>query len=238
MIKYAFTHCNILNGTESMTVQKDMTVTIEDDRIVSIVESAAIPDGAIEINTDGKYILPGLINLHAHLAGSGKPKKMKGLSRISVLAEKYKFIKKGIQDIVKSSILTQLNSGVTTIRSLGEIGHSDLQNRDMINSKTYIGPRVLVAGYGVTAINGHMSGSMAIECSSPEESRDLVDAEVKKNVDWVKIFVTGGVLDAISTQEPTILKMSLEIAQAACEQAHKAGRNTERSNHRSKTGIS
>lgn len=132
-MKYAFTHSNLLDGKGTMKVQKDMTVIIEEDKIIGIQESGATLEGATEINLEGKYLLPGMINLHAHLPGSGKPKKAKGISRISELAEKYKFLQKGIQEIVKTSILTQMNSGVTTIRSLGEICHTDLQNRDMIN---------------------------------------------------------------------------------------------------------
>lgn len=89
-MKYALTHCNILNGTENMHVQKDMMVIIEGDKIVAIKESGTVPEDVAEINIEAKYLLPGLINLHAHLPGNGKPKKMKGVSKISELAEKYK----------------------------------------------------------------------------------------------------------------------------------------------------
>ena len=114
----------------------------------------------------------------------------------AISAEKYAFLRKGLQEAVQANILAQLHSGVTTIRSLGEICHTDLHNRDRINKGEYIGPRVLVAGCGVTGIEGHMVGSMAVECDSSEKSRSLVEAEVKKSVDWIKIFVTGGILDS------------------------------------------
>lgn len=222
-MKYALTHCNILNGTENMHVQKDMMVIIEGDKIVAIKESGTVPVGVTELNMEGKYLLPGLINLHAHLPGNGKPKKMKGVSKISELAEKYKPVEQSIQEMVKASLLTQLHSGVTTIRSLGEIAHTDLQNRDLINKKEYVGPRLLVSGYGVTGIEGHMAGSMAVQCDSLEKSRSLVENEVNRGVDWIKIFVTGGVVDAVDSEETAVLKLPLDIATAACEEAHRLG---------------
>lgn len=219
-MKYALTHCNILDGTKEMNIQEDRTVIVEEGQITSIYKSDTLPSDVEEINLSGKYLLPGMINLHAHLPGNGKPKRTKGVSNISKLAEKYKFMQKGIQETVKANILTQLYSGVTTIRSLGEICHTDLQNRDMINQNEYIGPRLLVAGYGATDVNGHMAGSMAVECDSPEKSRDLVQAEAKRNVDWIKIFVTGGILDMAAGEKSAMLKMPLDIAKVACEKAH------------------
>lgn len=45
-----------------------------------------------------------------------------------------------------------------------------------------------------------MAGSMAVQCDSLEKSRSLVENEVNRGVDWIKIFVTGGVVDATDKQ--------------------------------------
>ena len=82
----------------------------------------------------------------------------------------------------------------------------------------------MVSGYGVTVPKGHMVGSMAIACTLPEESKALVEREVEKGVDWIKLFVTGGILDAREGEEEAPLKMSYEIAKAACDKAHELGK--------------
>lgn len=48
---------------------------VEDDKITGIVKGNAVPDGFKEINLEGRYLMPGLINMHVHLAGNGKPQK-------------------------------------------------------------------------------------------------------------------------------------------------------------------
>lgn len=79
-MKYAFTHGNILTGNLDenghMTILANHTLITEDDRILSVQpESSEIPSDCRVIDLNGKYLLPGLINLHAHLASSGKPPK-------------------------------------------------------------------------------------------------------------------------------------------------------------------
>lgn len=183
-MKYAFTHCNVLDGTEKMSIQEAMTVIVEEGRITGINKNGAVPEGAVEIDVRGKYLLPGLINLHVHLPGSGKPKKAKKVSHIAELAERYHFLEKGLLELVKTSILTQLCSGVTTLRSLSEICHTDLKNRDKINSKEYIGPRILVAGYGVTGVKLSLrAGVDTIEHGSlmDEETIELYKKEIIAN---------------------------------------------------------
>lgn len=222
-MKYALMHCNVLDGTEKMELQRNQTLIIEDDRIIGIESGVCRLKDATLIDVEGKYVLPGLINLHVHLAGNGKPKRAKGVTNISKWVEKYSFMQKGIQDTVKKHLEMQLYSGVTSVRSLGEIGHADLVCRDQIRNKMYLGPRVWVAGYGVTSRGGHMAGSMAKVCEEIVQSKELVQEESEVGVDWIKLFVTGGVLDAISEEEPTVVKLPLKIASAACKKAHQLG---------------
>ena len=72
--KYAITNAVLLDGTEHMTPQTGKIVCIDGDRIVRICDGGA-PAGFEEVNLDGMYLMPGLINMHVHLPASGKPKK-------------------------------------------------------------------------------------------------------------------------------------------------------------------
>ncbi|NCB33119.1 MAG: amidohydrolase family protein, partial [Erysipelotrichia bacterium] len=74
MGQYAWINGNVLNGTKDMKPEK-ATVLIDGDRITDIISSGVIPDGYEIIDLKNKYLLPGLINMHAHLPGSGKPQK-------------------------------------------------------------------------------------------------------------------------------------------------------------------
>ena len=74
-MKRAFVNCIILDGTENIVPQSGMAVLTESGKIVDILPESAVPAGFEKIDLGGGYLLPGLINLHVHLAGSGKPKR-------------------------------------------------------------------------------------------------------------------------------------------------------------------
>lgn len=74
-MKYAYTNGKILDGTKDMAVQEGNVILTEDDKIVDIVPDTADLSGYEKVDLQGRYIMPGLINMHVHLAGSGKPQK-------------------------------------------------------------------------------------------------------------------------------------------------------------------
>ncbi len=70
-----FINATILDGSEYMEPQPDMAVTVERGVITWMGPSAVAqaPAGAEVIDLGGAYLMPGLINMHVHLCGSGKP---------------------------------------------------------------------------------------------------------------------------------------------------------------------
>ena len=80
-MKYVFTNGKILNGTKDMQVQEGQVILVENERITELLPAEEVgkrnlkASGYEEIDLQGKYILPGLINMHVHLAGNGKPQK-------------------------------------------------------------------------------------------------------------------------------------------------------------------
>lgn len=87
------------------------------------------------MSINGKYILPGLINLHVHLAGSGKPKKKPSdpVKLVRLITSNALMRSLG-RKLVAGYAKTQLMSGVTTIRTVGGIADFDSAVRDKINS--------------------------------------------------------------------------------------------------------
>ncbi len=51
-----------------MKVLDGHSVLVEDNKITGVVKGNTVPDGFKEINLEGKYLMPGLINMHVHLA--------------------------------------------------------------------------------------------------------------------------------------------------------------------------
>ena len=73
--RYALTNGIILDGTCGMVPQRGRTIYISGGRIVDIADGSQLAAGYEPVNLNGKYVLPGLINMHVHLPASGKPKE-------------------------------------------------------------------------------------------------------------------------------------------------------------------
>lgn len=220
----AYTNCIILDGTENMTPQRGKAILTEGGVITDIVPDSAIPAGFEKVDLGGRYILPGLINLHVHLAGSGKPKKkqsdpVKLVKLITSNSLMRTFGKKMVAGYAK----TQLMSGVTTIRTVGGIADFDTFVRDSINSGRLTGPRILASNMAVSVHGGHMASSLAYEAATPEEAAEFVDKIAREKPDIIKLMINGGVLDAEKVGEPGVLRMPPELVKAACDRAHELG---------------
>ena len=74
-MKYAFDNANLLDGTKDMRVQPGLCVLTDGETITDIVPAGTAPAGYTRIDLRGRCLLPGLINMHVHLAGSGKIQK-------------------------------------------------------------------------------------------------------------------------------------------------------------------
>lgn len=220
----AYTNCIILDGTENMTPQRGKAILTEGGVITDIVPDSAIPADFEKVELGGKYILPGLINLHVHLAGSGKPKKKQSDPvKLVKLITSNSLMRTLGKKMVAGYAKTQLMSGVTTIRTVGGIADFDTFVRDSINSGRLTGPRILASNMAVSVHGGHMAGSLAYEAATPEEAAAFVDKIAREKPDIIKLMITGGVLDAEKVGEPGVLRMPPELVKAACDRAHELG---------------
>ena len=72
-MKYALTNGVILDGSKDMQPQRGKTVLTDGEIITAIVQDDADLNGYTVIDLQNRYLMPGLINMHVHLAGNGKP---------------------------------------------------------------------------------------------------------------------------------------------------------------------
>lgn len=224
-----FTHATVLDGTADMEPRPNITVVVNDEgRIAAIgaAEEIVPPANAQEIDLKGAYLAPGLVNLHVHLCGSGKPTSAGAAGDLIDKVVGNPIGMWYLRRIIKKHAQQQLASGVTTVRSVGDPGFADVDVRDAINAGKYQGPRLLTSGVGVTVPGGHGAGLFAHIAKTPEQAREIVRDCFARKCDLVKLFITGGVFDAEKEGEPGVLRMSPEIAAAAVDEAHKLGMAT------------
>ena len=223
-MKYALTNGVILDGTKDMQPQRGRTVLVDGEYITAIVPAGAALSGYTVVDLKGRYLMPGLINMHVHLAGNGKPQKKQRDNEALVK----KIMETGLTravaySMVKNFAKLELLSGVTTIRTVGGLGNFDTRLRDEIAAGRTVGPRILAANEGISVPGGHMAGSVAVAAHSAEEALRCLSRAEREGVDLVKLMVTGGVLDAKEKGVPGELKMPPEMIRAVCEKAHQDG---------------
>ncbi|MFR2334810.1 MAG: amidohydrolase family protein [Waltera sp.] len=229
-MKYVFTNGKILNGTKDMQVQEGQVILVENERITELLPAEETgkrnltASGYEEIDLQGKYILPGLINMHVHLAGNGKPQKKQRDNEALVKKIMSNGLTKAIAyNMVCGFAKDELYSGVTTIRTVGGLGDFDTRLRDDIAAGKKPGPRILAANEGISVPGGHMAGSVAIAADSVEEALQHLETSKAQKVDLVKLMITGGVLDAKEKGVPGELKMAPEMVKVVCDKAHTMG---------------
>lgn len=223
-MKYAFDNANLLDGTKDMRVQPGLCVLTDGGTITDIVPAGTAPAGYTRIDLRGRCLLPGLINMHVHLAGSGKIQKKQ--------RDNEKLVRRILSNPVSRAVAyrmvcgfarDELLGGVTTIRTVGGLSTFDTRLRDEIAVGRRVGPRILAANEGISVPGGHMAGSVAIAAETIDQALAQVDAVHAQGADLVKLMITGGVMDATERGVPGELKMPPEMVRAVCERAHALG---------------
>ena len=222
-MRTVFKNCTLLDGTLDMQPKPGTDVAIENG-IITEIGSIAPKSGDEVIDLTGKYLMPGLINLHVHLPAGGKPKnKPLKADKLANLALSSSVMREIVIKICQDYAMQGLMSGVTTVRAVGGLGDFDTTLRNRINAGKAEGPRILAADYAIGVPNGHMVGSVARAAKTPEEAVKMVDDLNSHGVDLIKLMITGGVMDAKVKGEPGRLMMQADMIKACCDRAHKYG---------------
>ncbi len=224
-MKDAYINGKIIDGTKEMQVKEGYAILVEQGKIKDIVlQDEADLTGYNVVNLKGNYIMPGLINMHVHLAGNGKPqKKQRDNAKLVNFLMSNPLTRAIAHNMVSGFAEMELLSGVTTIRTVGGIRDFDTRVRDEINCGKNRGPRILAGNEGISVPHGHMAGSVAIAAETIDDALLQVSKAKEQNVDLIKLMITGGVLDAKEKGVPGELKMAPEMVKAVCDKAHELG---------------
>lgn len=223
-MKTAYINCTVLDGSKEMETMPNMIILVDNGKITSISSETKVPEDYEIVDLGGRYLMPGLINLHIHLPSNGRPKKKESdVVKLVKLVMSNALTRKLARKLCESYVQMQLMSGVTTVRTVGGIGSIDTQIRQRISEGKAVGPRVLAANMAVSVPGGHMAESLAYASSSVEDARHDVQLIAQDNPDLIKLMITGGVLDATVKGEPGVLRMPAEYVKACCDEAHERG---------------
>ena len=222
--KYALVNGVVLDGTRDMTPRTRLAVCVDGDRIAAVCDAADVPEGYARVDLGGKYLLPGLINLHVHLPASGKPRKKPSDPKklVKLITSNGLMRRIGVK-MCEGYARTELLSGVTTIRTVGGVADFDTIIRDAARRGEILSPRVVASNMAVSVPGGHMAGSLAYEARTPEEAAAFVEKIAAEKPDLIKLMITGGVMDAEVVGEPGVLRMQPALVKAACDKAHALG---------------
>jgi imidazolonepropionase-like amidohydrolase len=179
----ALTDLRVWDGHADSLSEPGWTLRIEDGRIVDLGSDPHLSEGARVISLPGQVAVPGLIDAHIHISlnpQEGDPLKQEQVpqaARAKAMEER---------------AAAMLRAGITTARDLGGAAGLELALRDRILAGDCLGPRLICAGQPVTTPGGHCH-FWGGEASSVEAIHEVIDRQIERGSDWIKVMATGGV---------------------------------------------
>jgi imidazolonepropionase-like amidohydrolase len=169
------------------TVIEDGFVHVKDGKIAAVGKRSAAPKpgaNAETIDTNGKTLMPGMMNSHAHLSWDG----IHELSWQSMYDKPEMRAYKAAGNMLKS-----LQAGITLVRDLG-VHDANLFTKQAVEQGIFPGPRLLVSGESIIQTGGHTYW-VCREASGTDEMRRAVREQVKRGADLIKIMACHDTLE-------------------------------------------
>jgi imidazolonepropionase-like amidohydrolase len=209
---------------KSKTLAQNGIVIVQGNKVVDAGSNLPAPTDAQVIDLGDATLSPGFMDGHTHLtldfSGNYNERRLKevdlNVSEQAILATRY--------------ARATVEAGFTTVRDLGSrfVGSKefvDVALRNSINKGVIVGPRMLVATYGIGATGGHFDPTSGFRdmlfghepdfsqgiADGPDAIRKAVRFEVKNGADVIKAAVSGGVLslaDEVDTPQLTPAEMA------------------------------
>ena len=213
-------------------VTQDATIIVDGDRIVSVGSGdGAVPSGVAVVDLRKYTAIPGMIDVHTHMtywwdhAPGTKPFGPGGTRRTP----------SEVATVAMANARLTLETGVTTVRDLGASGYADILMRDRIDRGEAVGPRMYVAGYGLSKVTPRASAALPPSAPSASalpapwlrgritalaEIPLAVKTQADSGADVIKMYgSTGTGADTSTTQT-----FSYEEMKAAVDAAHALGK--------------
>ena len=213
-------------------VLPDHDVVVVGDRVADVRMRGPVPDGATVVDRTASWVVPGLIDCHAHLIGDLDDGH--GYAGI-VMSTGARDALTGVRN-ARDTLL----AGVTTVRDVGSFrAFTDVALRDAIDRGWVVGPRMLCSGAYVTVRGGggDITGlAPDVDAALPrdlrygvvngvDDVRDAVRRLIHGGAGLIKVIATGAVLtEGTSPGAPELTEDQLRAAvdEAALYDVHVA----------------
>ncbi len=209
----------LIDGTGADPIENTVIV-IEKDRIKEVGQKGevSIPQDAQTIDAEGKTVMPGLIDAHAHLKGI-----------VSMNPHMWLIDPIGLRAIRSTAEARRLlEAGFTAIRDLGSATSINLKSA--INEGVVPGPRIFAAGKIINQTGGHgdahdlpmawldTHGWIGEMVDGPDACRKAARKQLREGADLLKVMTTGGVMSV--RDAPNWPQMSVQEVRAVVEEAN------------------
>jgi imidazolonepropionase-like amidohydrolase len=206
------TGVNVVN-LEGGAPIRDAVIVITGDRITAVGPAAStkVPTGARELKLPGKWIMPGLMNMHVHFG-----LRLPGAAMLETANE----TDGGLALRMAVNARRSLLSGTTTVRTPGEAKDAVFALKSSIDRGEHLGPRIWPAGRAIIPTGGHSSEPVLDGIDGPDEVRAETRRQILLGGKWVKITISRGLA---STGNISAADMTVEEMRAATDIAHRQG---------------
>lgn len=209
-------NARIIDATGSEPIANG-TLIVEGEHITAVgpsdVVQAPMGDDVQVIDAEGGTVLPGLMDMHVHIAGEMSiQERLEGFTPRVVTAHMLR-VMATLEDVVRG--------GVTTLRDCGFPHHGVFALREAINEGRCPGPRLFLSGRALCATGGH-GASISVQVDGPAAVRKAARAETKAGADWIKLMATGGT--STPGERAQDVQLSLAEMAAAVDEAHRRGK--------------
>lgn len=175
------------------------TIIVREGKIAEVRDGLVAPEaGARLIDLKEQFVLPGLIDMHVHIAVDD-----------NLLRSRLEAQGRDVEDtfvIAQDNARRTLEAGFTTVRDLGGDGRTTSTLRDAINNGVIVGPTIIPAGLMVSVTGGHggvnglnrsytraVSEDRSNVCDGPDSCAKAVRAQISVGAEVIKFAATGGV---------------------------------------------
>lgn len=203
----------LVDGTGA-PAREGHALAIDGERIAAVAPAGELMPQADDtvVNASGMTLLPGLVNMHAHLnlAADNAP--------FIPYMDAHSDVALGYRSAFNAR--ASLAAGVTTVRDCGSRGRSVLDLSPARKQGLLVAPRVLSAGCALTISGGHMR-PFGGECDGVDGVRQMIRKLVSAGADFIKVAGSGGGTPGSLTDYPSFV---LEELRAIVDTAHGLGR--------------
>lgn len=197
-----------------------MCITVRGGRIDHVdAAEGPPPPGAIDVR--GRFVLPGLIDAHIHLADD--PKMLEAAALPKPLQGEEPRPRELVYFALANAARAFLRAGVTTIRDVGCYDDNALVLREAIRLGLTDGPRILACGriISATAPGARIFNTMYEEADGPWEMRSCVRKQLRRGADYIKVMAGGA--RSVDREDPEPAQLTREEMDALVDEAHRLG---------------